>query len=60
MFVGRHPAIAYGSLVMFLFWLPASNILFTIGLYVAERVLYSPLIGYSMILSAGNALTIYT
>ena len=52
---GRRMSVA----VMVLSFVPAANVLFSVGFVVAERVLYSPCIGFCQLLvliSAGTTL----
>ncbi|CAJ1346726.1 unnamed protein product [Effrenium voratum] len=47
---GSHTGVILSSLLIFLSLLPASNLLFSVGFTVAERVLYLPSLGFCGIL----------
>ncbi|XP_068082908.1 protein O-mannosyl-transferase TMTC1 [Anabrus simplex] len=50
----RHPPLVLGALLLALPFLPAANLVVTVGFVVAERVLYIPSLG-SMLLAAYGA-----
>ncbi|XP_050681732.1 protein O-mannosyl-transferase TMTC1-like isoform X2 [Leptidea sinapis] len=45
----RHPALVAGVMLLVIPYLPASNMLVTVGFVIAERVLYIPSIGFVLI-----------
>lgn len=48
-----HQSVLFGLLLMIFPFLPASNLLFPVGFVVAERILYIPSMGYSILLAIG-------
>ncbi|XP_071526882.1 protein O-mannosyl-transferase TMTC1-like [Panulirus ornatus] len=48
-------AVLLGLSLMVLPFLPATNLLFTVGFVVAERILYIPSLGFSVLVSVGLA-----
>lgn len=48
-----HQSVLFGLLLMVFPFLPASNLLFPVGFVVAERILYIPSMGYSIIIAIG-------
>ncbi|XP_071548678.1 protein O-mannosyl-transferase TMTC1-like [Panulirus ornatus] len=48
-------AVLLGMSLLVLPFLPATNLLFTVGFVVAERILYIPSLGYTVLVSVGLA-----
>ncbi|XP_014210531.1 transmembrane and TPR repeat-containing protein 1-like isoform X2 [Copidosoma floridanum] len=49
----RHPPLVLGWMFLVLPFLPASNLFITVGFVVAERVLYIPSIGWTLLVAYG-------
>ena len=50
---GHHRKLLFGLCVMIIPFIPASNLFFPVGFVIAERVLYIPSMGFSMIVAYG-------
>ena len=50
---GHHRKLLFGLCVMIIPFIPASNLFFPVGFVIAERVLYIPSMGFSMMVAYG-------
>lgn len=50
---GTHLTLSLGLCITILPFLPASNLFFTVGFVLAERVLYIPSIGFCILVAMG-------
>lgn len=50
----QRTAIFLGLLLMVIPFLPVSNLLFTVGFVIAERVLYLPSMGFCLLVAVGT------
>ena len=51
---GHHRKLLFGLCVMIIPFIPASNLFFPVGFVIAERVLYIPSMGFSMMVAYGS------
>lgn len=57
--VGMNEQMLLAVLILFLPFIPACNLFVTVGFAIAERVLYTPSMGFSILIAEGKSVLIF-